>query len=148
MSLSNWYAKWFKRRPGHVYKVTTWDPTMTDASYRFFRKEVGYVGMTQRRDPKRRWREHLLGTLDRPPAPWSDLVVDHIGWHGFETVYSSRAVTGVWLRQVEWFYIRLYRPRYNYQHNLRNRKRVTKYDAAAQREIRDLVRSEHGSGWF
>jgi hypothetical protein len=134
--MSSFYKKWIVRRPGHIYLARTWDPNKTNARGEYVRIENGYVGKTQRQKPRTRWNEHIRGTATAPPSAWADLVAS------WELLYSSKKVRGVTLAWLEWFYIRVYRPRYNYTFNLGNRRRIPKYEAENQREIRDLVRAE------
>jgi hypothetical protein len=90
------------------------------------RRGCGYVGKST--DLAVRLHEHMYGGTSRcpHPQPWADTV---ICW---KLVFAGRVstFTAWWL---EILFILLFRPWYNYEWNLLNRRRVPKY-VAARRE--------------
>jgi hypothetical protein len=127
-----WWATWFTRRPGHVYRALVvhpdqWDPLNSGGA----RVYPGYVGKTQRHDPQTRWDEHVNGTVTDPPKPWADTITS------WEALFSSTGVPGWVLGVLEWWHIKTQRPLYNQRMNTRNQRAVIPLDAWAQREHRD-----------
>lgn len=65
--------------------------------------------------------------------PWSDLYPEiRIVWQG--------KAPNFFLNLIEEYYIKRYKPVYNYIHNTKNPRRIPKYEAEDARKQRDLRR--------
>lgn len=138
------------RRFGATYEFYGWDH---DALMRGLLKTVLLYRGKTRRAPSVRKREHLRGSCDAAPKPWSDLVTE------FRVTWQRRRVTDLWLSVRENVGIAYKRPRYNYLMNTMNDNRVPIYAQQRERALRDSMggtasivadikaQQRHGTGW-
>lgn len=116
-----------QRRLGIVYGINTLDPASGTV-------EVGYVGQTVQALWQRE-RQH------RETQPWSDLIV------GQAYVIERGLWTCAELDAREAFHIKRLQPRYPYEHNLSNPRRIPVYVARRQRLERDRARGVVLTAW-
>lgn len=116
---------WF--RPAIVYAYSCIDPMNG------LREMWAYVGQT-RQELASRHAQHM-GNDARykvKQQPWSDLYPEvRIVWQG--------RCPDFFLDLIEEFYIKRYKPVYNYIHNTKNPRRIPKYEAVKQRQDRDRL---------
>lgn len=127
--LRNWLNKYVIFRPGIIYAYSCLDPNSGD------REPWAYVGQTRQSLASRHSQHMGYDMRYRGPAqPWSDLYPEvRIVWQG--------KVPDFFLDLIEEYYIKSKKAVYNYMHNTKNPRRVTKHDALLQRSNRDrLVR--------
>lgn len=105
------------QRLGIVYGIRVIHPTTGQIA-------LGYVGKTRQR-LRTREGQH------RDEQPWSDTIV------GAAFVIAQGMWTEAQLDAVEQHHIRTLLPLYNIDHNLANPRRITPWDAVAQRQARE-----------
>jgi hypothetical protein len=125
--LRNFVLKYLWFRPAIVYAYSTLEPDYHE------REPWAYVGQT-RQELASRHAQHM--GYDRryqtQAQPWSDLYPDiRIVWQG--------RVPDFLLDFIEMMYIKRYRPLYNYIHNTKNPRRITKVEAVKARKTRDRL---------
>jgi hypothetical protein len=96
-------------------------------------RHIAYVGQTGSR--LHRDADHIFGRPSRGilPKPWSDLKPRAYALPSFPWWKRSRELT-------EKGWIKLLRPVYNVQHNMKNRRRIKPWIAKTQRSMRDDAR--------
>jgi hypothetical protein len=112
-------------RRGIIYAYSTLDPVTGK------REHWAYVGQT-RQELERRHAQHMGMTNRQKRQPWSDLYPE------IRIVFEFSSCPDWWLDWVEKIVIKFTYPRYNYIHNLKNPRRITKMDAEKDRQLRDL----------
>jgi hypothetical protein len=130
--IKNFILKFLWFRPAIVYAYSCLDLTRTTDTF-IVRDLWAYVGQT-RQELSSRHAQHM-GNDPRykgKAQPWSDLYPEvRIIWQG--------KCPNFILDLIEMYYIKKHRPLYNYIHNTTNTRRITKYDAVAQRRDRDRL---------
>jgi len=132
----NWLWKWIIFRPAIVYAYSCIDPKTG------LREMWAYVGQT-RQELMRRHAQHMGNDsyYKNKAQPWSDLYPDvRIVWQG--------KCPDFYLDLIEMFYIKRHKAVYNYIHNTRNPRRITKLQAQEQRRNRDLHRRRDSARVF
>jgi hypothetical protein len=112
-------------RRGIIYAYTTTDP------YTGKRVRWSYVGLT-RQELIKRHNQHMGLDPRQKRQPWSDLYPE------VRIVFDFSSCPDWWLSLVEKLTIKWTKPLYNYIHNKNNPRRITKYQAEADRQARDL----------
>lgn len=120
--------KLFGWRPGIVYAYSCLDHSTGE------RIDWAYVGKT-RQDLVSRHSQHMGYDSRQKRQPWSDL------YPSVRIVFYFEACPEWWLDFVEKWTIKWTKPAYNYIHNTKNRHRIPKYVAEAQRLERDRLRT-------
>ncbi len=129
--IRNWLYRYIIFRFGIIYAFSCTDP------FTGIREEWAYVGQT-RQALISRYNQHMGYDRRQSAQPWSDLDPE------IRIVWSGRC-TDQMLDWIEKTTIKWRKPVYNYIHNTNNKRRITKYQAAAQRRERDLRRRwDHG----
>lgn len=125
--LRNFILKFLWFRPGIIYAYSVLDFISQT------REPWAYVGQT-RQNLVERHNQHM-GQSSRYKThrqPWSDLYPEvRVVWQG--------KCPDFFLNLVEEFYIKKYKPLYNYIHNTKNARRITKIEAEYQRLQRDRL---------
>jgi hypothetical protein len=129
--IQKWLYDYVIFRPGIVYAFSCLD------HFTAVRVEWAYVGQT-RQELASRYNQHMGLDYRQPAQPWSDLYPE------IRVVWQGKCPNKL-LNLIEKYYIKRHKVLYNYIHNTNNPRRVTKYQAKAQRKERDLRRS-YGSG--
>ena len=120
-------------RPGIIYAYSGIHPIKGT------RIDWIYVGKT-RQKLESRHAQHMGYTKRQDAQPWSDL------YPSVRVVFYFKACPEWWLNLVEKWTIKWTFPLFNYQHNLKNPRRIPKYEAVAQRVERDRLRGTVGYG--
>lgn len=125
--IKNFIIKYLWFRPAIVYAYSCLDPDMG------FRVLWAYVGKT-RQQLEDRHSQHMGYDTRQHRQPWSDL------YPSVRIVWQGRCPEFI-LDMIEKYYIKRYKPVYNYIHNTKNIHRLPKYQAEAQRLERDRLRN-------
>lgn len=127
--IRNFLWKYMVFRPAIVYAYS--------CSISSKRETWAYIGQT-RQQLTTRHNQHMGYDPRQPAQPWSDLYPEiRIEWQG--------SCPDFILDAIEKFFIKKYKPLFNYIHNTKNPDRITKYQAKHDRQERDLRRRwDHG----
>jgi phenylalanine-4-hydroxylase len=136
--LRNWLWKWFVFRPAIVYAYSIIDLEQT-TNAQLVRELWAYVGQT-RQELISRHNQHMGidNKYKTNRQPWSDLYPE------IRIIWQGKCPNFV-LDLIEMFYIKRRKPLFNYIHNTKNPRRITKFTAEYQRSQRDrLARMRRG----
>lgn len=130
--IRNFILKYLWFRPAIVYAYSCLDPHKSNDTITV-RNLWAYVGQTRQTLDARHAQHMGYDTRYKTKGqPWSDLYPDvRIEWQG-------RCPDFV-LDLIEMYYIKKYKPLYNYMHNTRNPDRIEKYQAVKERQERDRL---------